>query len=288
MNHSQLRAFHAVASARSFTRAAAIIGLSQPTLSSHVKALETGYGVRLFERGGRELVLSEFGRALFEITGRYFAVEGEALRLLAAAKGLVRGRLVIGADSPFVVLPILAAFSARYPRVAARVEFGNSKDLLAGVLARRIDVGIFPGAAPDPRLSITAIREDQLILIVDRAHPWAGRRSVAIAALAGQTLVRREAGSTTRAILDDKLKNAAITPAAIIEMGSREAVKEAVAAGIGVSVLFESEFGGDARLAKLVLGDAALGVVECAICLCERDREPALAAFLEMAAKGSG
>ncbi len=285
MNHSQLRAFHAVASEGSFSRAAARLGLSQPTLSAHIKALEEGYGVRLFERGGRGrgLRLSALAEALCEVTERYFATEEEARRLLTDAKGQVRGKLRIGADSPHIVLPLLARFSGRYPRVETAVRFANSAALLADVLAARIDIGILPGVAPDRRLLRTAIGKEQLVAIAPRGHAWSGRRRVPLSAFAGEVLVRREPGSLTRALFDRALAERAVAPREVIEMGSREAVKEAVAAGLGVSVIFESEIGGDGRLTSLELQDAEIKIAEFAICRAERQSETALAAFLDIA-----
>ena len=92
MNHTHLRAFHAVASYQSFTKAAAILHLTQPTLSDQVKALETQYGVRLFERRGRVLELTELGRALFEGTQRLFALEADLEQQLSAFEAMARLR----------------------------------------------------------------------------------------------------------------------------------------------------------------------------------------------------
>ena len=288
MNHSQLRAFHAVALERSFTRAAAVLRVSQPTLSGHVKALEEGYGVSLFQRSSREVVLTEFGRALFEITQRYFASETEAQRLLSAAVGLTSGCLRIGADSPFAVIPLLAAFKGRFPKVEVDVEFSNSSEVLNWLLANETDVGILAKIAPDKRLHIAPFRDDHLVVFVERGHPWSQRRSIKLRDIATQTLVLREAGSTTRAIFEDALAERGIQPGGVLEMDGREAVREAVAAGLGVGVVCDYEFGHDRRLHKLKIKGAQLNLTECAVCRRESRNSPVVAAFIAMVEESGG
>lgn len=282
MNHSQLRAFHAVAGEGSFTRAAAALRVSQPTLSGHVKALEEGYGIVLFQRGSREVVLTDFGQALYEVTQRYFASEAEAERLLAQAGGLVSGRLRVIADSPFIMVPLLAPYSRRYPKVELRVQFGNTSDIVRSVTGSRSDVGILPKVDPGSRLYIKPFREDRLVVFVDKGHPWSQRRSIRLGDIADQILVLREAGSTTRAIFEEAMRDHGVAPARMLEMGSREAVREAVAAGLGIGVVNESEFGYDTRLHKLAVSDVTLNVTECAICRHDSRDNAAVAAFLDL------
>ncbi len=283
MNHSQLRAFHAVAGEGSFTRAAVSLRVSQPTLSGHIKTLEESYGVILFHRGARTVALSDFGRALFQITQRLFANQAEAQSLLSAAKGLIGGRLRVGADSPFGVIPLLATFAGRYPKLHSSVMLGNSQEIMSALLSKQIDVAIVPKVKTEARLKIVPFRDDNLVVFVDRGHGWSQRRSVRLAELATQTLVLREPGSTTRAVVEAALAARQIKPRQVIEIGSREAVKEAVAAGLGVSVVSESEFGHDRRLHKIALSGCQLGVVECVVCLMSQARDPAVSAFLDLA-----
>ncbi len=280
MNHSQLRAFHSVASKGSFTRAATALRVSQPTLSGHVKTLEESYDVILFQRRSREVVLTDFGRALFEITQRYFASEIEARRLLATAKGLVSGRLHVAADSPFAVVPLLAGFSHRFPKVQIKVQFSNSAQILQQVLAGTSDIGILPQIDDNRHIHSVTYIHDELVVFVARGHPWSQRRSVHFSDVADQTLISREPGSTTRAIFEAAMVAHGAQPARVLEMGSREAVREAVAAGLGVGVVSESEFGFDKRLHKLSLADGALQVVESAICRKDSLKNTAVAAFL--------
>ncbi len=282
MNFAQLRAFHAVAGEGGFVKAALRLNVSQPTLSEQVKQLEQHYGVRLFERRGRRSELTDLGRALHDITRRFFAVEQEAEQLLTAARGLKRGRLRVVADAPYLVMPLLAAFSRRHPGIELSLDFGNSERVLAALLERQADIVVLPDIERDRRLFAVPLERGRLVLVVSRAHPWGRRRSVALAELAGERLILRESGSTTRSILDGTLRAAGIAPAATWVVGSREGLREAVAEGLGVGAVFESEIGWDERLHALPVKDAGLSSTEYLACLAERRQDRVIAAFLEL------
>ncbi len=282
MNHAQLRAFHAVAEAGGFTRAAEHIHVTQPTLSGQVAALEARYGVKLFERRGRGIELTDLGAGLREITRRLFAQETEAEQLLASAQGLTRGLLRVGADAPYQVIPLLARFNRRHPGIRLSMSFGNSERVLQELLDRRCDIAVLPDIEDDARIHAVPFRRDRLVVFVPRDHPWAGRRSLRLTELAGQRLVLREPGSTTRAVLDRALAEAGVQPGSTLEIGSREAVREAVAAGLGIGAVFESEFGRDPRLHRLHFRDVDLRAVEFAACLRERRPVRVVRAFFDL------
>jgi len=284
MIFSHLRAFHAVADKGSFTRAADFLNVTQPTLSGQVKALEETYGVKLFERRGRGVKLTDLGTALLEITRRQFALHDEAERLLIASRGLLDGRLTIGADAPYHLIPLLAAFERRYPAIQQTTTFGNSQRLLRILSDGTADVVILPEVEPDDRLHTVPFRRDQLVVFVNLAHPWSDRRSIRLAEMADQTVIQREPGSTTRAIFEKAIEGAEIRPAQIREFGSREAVREAVAAGLGIGVVNAGEFGHDQRLHQLTVRDASLDCLEQVICLRQRKDTPVLRAFLDIVA----
>lgn len=282
INHAQLRAFHAVAGEGGFTRAAAALGVTQPTLSGQVAALEAAYDVRLFERRGRGIELTDLGAGLFDVTRRLFAQEAEAEQLLSAARGLMSGLLRVGADAPYHVIPLLATFHRRHPGIRLSMSFGNSERVLRELFERRSDIAVLPDIDADERIHAVPFRSDRLIVFVARGHAWATRRSLRLAELDGQRLVLREIGSTTRAVFERAMAAAGITPGEVLEIGSREAVREAVAAGLGIGVVFESEFGHDPRLHRLRLRDAKLQAVEYAACLRERRPVRVVRAFFDL------
>jgi aminoethylphosphonate catabolism LysR family transcriptional regulator len=283
MNYAQLRAFHA----GSFTRAAQALHVTQPTLSAQVKELEASYGVRLFDRRGRRIEPTELGRSLLDVTRRLFSLETEAEQLLAATRGLKRGHLRVGADAPYHVMPALAAFGQKYPGVRLSLAIGNSEELLHDLFEHRSDVAVLADIVGDPRLLALPLRRDPLIAFVDRGHPWARRRRVRAAELAGQRLVLREPGSTTRRSFETAMARAGLALADMLEIGSREAVREAVAAGLGVGVVSEAEFGRDDRLRALAIDDLDLDTTEYAVCLAERRELRLVRAFLEVIRKAT-
>ncbi len=288
MNFLQLRAFHGVASEGSFTRAAEHLHVTQPTLSGQVKELEQSFGVKLFERRGRGVVTTELGSRLLAITRQIFGLEAEAEQLLAGAQALARGRLRIGADAPFLVLPLMAALQRRFPGIDLAIAFGNSQEVLRSLVEGRNDVAILPEVRKEPRLHALPFRRDRLVVFVDRGHAWARRRSIHLRDLAEERLLLREVGSMTRAIFERALKRARVRPRETLEIGSREAVREAVAAGLGIGVVAESEFGHDDRLHKLEVRGGALQATEYAVCLKIKRDDPAVAAFFEVLADSSG
>ncbi len=270
MNHAQLRAFHSVASEGGFTRAAERLHVTQPTLSGQVKAMEARYGVRLFDRRGRRVAPTELGRELLDLTRRLFSLEAEAEHLLSAARGLTRGSLRVGADAPYHVTAALAAFTERYPGIRLSLTVGNSAELAHGLLHHHLDVAVLADPAGDLRYFARPLRHDRMVAFVPKTHPLAKRRRLELADIAGSRLVLREHGSTTRRIFETAVARRGLALAEVLDMNSREAVREAVAAGLGIGVVSESEFGSDPRLAAVALLGADLAMTEYAVCLAER------------------
>ena len=283
MNLTQLRAFHLVADAGSFSLAARTEGLSQPTLSAQVKALEIAYGVGLFDRKGRGVTLTPAGQSLYAVTTRLFAAQEEARALLAGGRALTRGHLRVSADSAYHVMPILAALKRRHEGLTFTLKIDNSAVVIQQLIDHVADVAVMAKMTSDPRIHSMKLREDRLVLFVMRDHGWGRRRNVRLADLAGRDLVVRERGSITRETLETRLAEAGIRPRSLIEVETREAVREAVAAGFGIGVVFESEFGTDTRFHPIRVNDADLAVGEYVVCLEERRRLALVRAFLDIA-----
>ena len=283
MNYAQLRAFHLVAREGSFTRAARALRVTQPTLSAQVKALEETYGVRLLDRRGHGAMPTELGRSLFELTTRLFAIEEEAATLLADTRALVRGHVKVGADGPYHAVPIMAEFKRRYGGIRISLSIGNSDEVLQALLGYRTDVAVLAKVPDDARLFVVPFRKDRIVVFVPASHRWRRRRSIGIADLEGCDLILREAGSVTREVFSRALATAGIRPASVMEIESREAVHEAVAAGLGIGAVFESELGTDPRLVAVPVRDAALDVGEYVVCLRDWRRLRVVRAFLEVA-----
>lgn len=275
-----LRAFHLVAEAGSFSAAARASGVGQPTLSAQVKALESTYGVALFNRRGRRVSATPLGQNLHAVTARLFAAEEEARALLAGSATLLRGHLRIAADSASHVMPILATMRARHTGLTFALSIGNSSDVLDRVVEHHADVAVTARRVSDPRLHTRLLQHDRLVLFVTSRHALAAFGNVSIGVLAGHDLVLRERGSITREVFEARLSEAGVRPRAVFEVQTREAVAEAVLAGFGVGVGFETELPAHPDLVRVLVSDADLSVAEYVVCLQERQRLPLVRAFL--------
>ena len=251
MRHAQLKAFHAVATHGGFSKAAAELGVSQPALSDHVRKLEEAYGVQLFVRGPRTVTLTDLGRKLYALTERQFEAAAAAADLLARARRLEEGSLVFGADAAVHILPLLASFRATYPRVRLKLISGNSARLIEQLEHFDIDFAVVAEVPALPHFTSQLLREDNLAAFVSSRHPWAARRKIGFAELAGTSLVLREKGSATRKLLEQELNARNIAPEAVFEVEGRESAREAVAQGFGLGIVSGSEFVDDPRLRLL-------------------------------------
>jgi LysR family transcriptional regulator, low CO2-responsive transcriptional regulator len=282
MNIAQLRAFHAVATEGGFTRAAHRLGISQPAVTVQVRAIEQAHGLRLFHRRGGAVELTDFGRELLGRTRRIFALLDEVDDMLRSAGALMRGRLELGADGPFAVMGLIAAFRARYPGVQIQTRMGNTARVLRDLEEGRTDLAVVMLERPDFRLSAVPLRDDRLVALVPRDHQWARRRRVTLGELDGQPMLFREQGSATRALLSAALERAGITSEVVLELGSREALREAVAAGLGIGCIFESEIGRDDRHRLLAIVKPELKATQYLACLPERRELRPVQAFLAL------
>ena len=264
--------------------AAAAHHVSQPTLSAQVKELELRYQVNLFERRGRGVELTNIGRSLFSITQHLFTFELEAEQLLLAAHARTTGVLRIGADSPYLVIPLIAVYQSIYPEVKVEIDFGNSKQLLNALHARQYDLIVLPGIKSRKNLSSLPLLDDRLIAFVNLEHPWVDKRSITLSELAKQRIVLRERGSSTRLRFESIVEHRGIMldNENLIIIGGREGVCEAVAAGLGIGIVAESEFGHDKRLHPLLIRDVKIKHTEYVACLDKRKDDPVIHAFMDV------
>jgi DNA-binding transcriptional LysR family regulator len=239
MTFRQVEIFLAVARAKSFTRAAETLHASQSTLSQHVLELERELDVRLFDRLGRTVTLTEAGRLLEEHASRIVASLASARRTLDELKGLARGSLVIGASTTpgiYLLPTIVATFRRRYPGIDVSLRIANSQVIEERIRADEVDLGVVGGhiLATGERC-IAAGLLDELLLIVPPRHAWAKRREIPTSALTGVPVLMREQGSATRLVTERTLRQAGVKFSTAMELDHIEAIKQAVMAGLGVA-----------------------------------------------------
>ena len=240
MNLRFLRAFAAVAEQRSFSRAADALNVTQPAVSRAVTELERELGVPLIERLSRGAGLTEAGTSLYEHARIIFGAENAAIEQLALLRGLDAGSLRIGASTTIAtyVLPrYLAEFHRAHPAVELSVASANTHDVAALLLEHALDIALVEGPTHDKRIDVDPWQEDELVVIAGATHPMASRRRVLLHDLADQLFIVRERGSGTREVAEHALKRHRFTPKRTLEVGSTEAIKRTVAAGLGLAIV---------------------------------------------------
>ncbi|MGY2233874.1 LysR substrate-binding domain-containing protein [Pseudomonas gingeri] len=257
MNLFQLRAFDAVAREGSFTRAAARLFISQPAVTGHIKALEEHYQITLLRRTARRVELTEQGTRLAAITRAMFGLAEEARVMLEANRQLLTGRLEVAADGPHMVMPMLASLRARYPGITVNLRLGNAQETLAALLAEHADVAVLTEVEPRKGLHLQALSESRICVLVPVGHPWAAEREgIALQRLDQVIMVLREPSSITRRTFDQACGLAGVIPRVLLELDSREAVTEAVAADLGLGIVSSLEVSHDPRIRAVpIIGD---------------------------------
>ncbi len=243
MTLDQLRIFLAVAEREHITNAAAALHLSQSAVSAAIAALEERHALRLFDRVGRRVVLTNAGR-LFMVEARAVMKRvQQAEQLLSDLAGLRRGSLRLAASQTVASywLPgLMAAFRATYPGFELNLTMGNSQDVTRLVGEAIADLGFVEGGVDDPRLSVIPVPGDTLALAAAPSHPWVLDPPGSAPDMRAGPWVIREEGSGTRAILETVLAARGLTLKEVevaLELPSNEAVLAAVEAGAGVAIL---------------------------------------------------
>lgn len=250
-----LAIFRAVIAHGTMTAAAEMEGLSQPAISAHVKALERYYGTPLLERHGRGVRPTPSGCLVADYAARILVLVDELGRGVADLDGLAAGELIVGASSTVgeQVLPTyLGQFHAAYPNVRLSVRIGNSAAISERVAARELDFAIVGEEPLDEALASEPIFADNLVAFVAAGDPLLHRAPLTPLALCGKQFVMRERGSATRALAERCLVETSCGPGHVIELGSNEAVKRAVAAGLGIGLLSTHSINAE-RLAGLLV-----------------------------------
>ena len=270
MQYAQLRAFHAVALHGGFSRAAEALHLTQPAISDQVRRLEHEFGVSLFNRRPRSVEPTSIGRKLLTVTRRFFEAEQEAGEILSAAGSLSAGSLTMHADAPYLAMPLIAEFRRHYPGIEIKVLTGNAEQCLDSVLDYRADVAISAATRQDARLHSIPLHREALSAVLTPDHPLAAAGETSLAELSREPLIFREPRSVTRRLFEDDLARAAITCIPAVEVESREALVEAVAAKLGVGVMAASELGADRRLVSIPITDSQSIMTDALVRLAER------------------
>lgn len=242
MNSYHLQVFLSVASKLSYSRAAEELLVSQPAVSRHVHSLEKEVGAQLLGQVGNRVYLTEAGKIVYEYARKLAFVEEEMKRALAELENMERGYLRLGASSTpgvYLLPPIVARYRERYPGIEVSVKVTNCGQIVAGVLQNELDLGFLGGTPTDPALEVRPYVHDGLLLVCSPSHAFAQAESVTPEEMVQEPFVLREQASCTRWMLEEELAPRALQLRKAMELNGSEAVKRAVAAGVGVAVVSE-------------------------------------------------
>ena len=253
MTIRQLEVFLAVGQAKSFSRAAERIHLSQPTLSEHMRELEAELGVRLFVRHPRAVSLTEAGRVFADYATRVVATLAAGRQALAELDGLQRGSLVVGASTTpgtYVLPALIARFRGAYPGIDVALRIANSRIVEERVRDGEVDVAVIGGHMLGPgERCVAAGIVDELQLIASAKHPIGA--TISRAKLARERLLIREEGSATRQVMERALRETGIAVRPAMELDHTETIKRAVMAGLGIAFVSRYAIEDEVRAKRL-------------------------------------
>jgi DNA-binding transcriptional LysR family regulator len=290
MDLRRLEIFAKVAELGSFSRAAEALFLTQPTISEHVRSLEDELGVQLLDRLGRGATPTRAGQLLLGYARRMLALSREAHQALERFQGRMSGELVVGGSTipgEYVLPALIGQFKSKYPDISISLHIGSSRQVSDWVEEGRVEVGVV-GARPAARtLEAKELMPDELVVVVAATHPWATRRVTTLADLQKEPMVVRERGSGSRDAVEHALQEAGISPASLRlvgEMGSTQAVKQAVRAGVGIALISKRAVEDECRaglLACVKVKDLRIARAFHLVTHRDRTRSPLAEAFVE-------
>ena len=253
----QLQVLETVAHHAGINRAAQALHLTQPTVSAQMKQLAGAVGAPLFEKVGRKLFLTESGNAVLQGAQEILDALRRLEDSLAELKGLRRGRLRVAVvtTAKYFVPRLLGPFVRRYPGIDVSLDVGNRAEII-GRLARNEDDLYIMGMPPAGMDIVrTAFVENPIVAVAPAGHPLTRRRRIPLAALAKEPFLLREAGSGTRMAADRFLREKHARCNVRMELGSNEAIKQAIAGGLGLSLLSLHALGAELARRELALLD---------------------------------
>ncbi len=258
MADRRLQVFHTVARLLSFTKAAETLHMTQPAVTFQVRQLEEYFDTRLFDRTHNRISLTEAGALVYSYAIRIFELYDEMVNSVHEMTGEVGGALTIGASTTIAeyMLPaLLGDFKAKYPEVNIHLKVSNTDGIVSMVENNIIDLGVVEAPVGNKNLVVEGCGPDQLVAIMPPAHPEAGRKSLKYTDLLKYPFICREEGSGTREVINEWLKNSSSNKEELnisMELGSPEAVKGAVEAGMGISVVSSVTVQKELKLGTLV------------------------------------
>lgn len=293
MNRNHLALFHTVARAGGISRGAAAAHVSQPAVSKQIAELEDELGVRLLDRLPRGCRLTEAGKILADYVHRWHSLEQAAARAIEEYRGLKRGRLALGASltiGGYLLPGVIAQFHRRFPEIEMQLEIANTQHVQQALLEGTIELGLTEGPVESENLESRVFFEDELVAIAPAGHPLLKKGRVTVREICREPFILREEGSGTRAVVERALRRKGLKLRPLLSLASPEAIKNAVAAGMGIAIVSR-------LIIALELQAGSLGIIPLKDLTIERplhlqqvrgrSQSPGLAKFLAMLETGT-
>ncbi|UCE19278.1 MAG: LysR family transcriptional regulator [Gemmatimonadota bacterium] len=243
MNLWNLKTFCVVYEKRSFTKATGVVHRTQPSISAQVAELEKYYGTQLFIRKGREITPTESGEILYRYAQRILKLADKTKEALDEFGGLMRGDVVLGASTipgTYILPELLSDFKREYPDVRVSISISDTREVIERVMDGQLEIGLVGEKIQDKRLNFEPLAEDNIVLVVPAHSHLAKKRHVTLDILKKEHILVREEGSGTRGTVQKVLEKKGFKWRDLnvaMELGSTEAVKNGVVAGLGISFL---------------------------------------------------
>jgi DNA-binding transcriptional LysR family regulator len=243
MDFRRLEVFTKVFQQKSFSKAGQALFLSQPTVSEHIRLLEEDLGLTLFDRQGKEIVPTKAGEFLFQYAIQLMSLRRDSLRAMEQFRDKGVGELLIGGSNipgQYIMPGLLGGFKKRYPGIQIRLWIGDTQFIQEKVLDSTIELGLVGALIEHRRISSQPLTTDELVCISLPGQAGEKQRAIDPDKLLSLPFILREKGSGTRKSLEQALKKIHLDPKnlqVVAEMGSNEAIRQAVKAGLGISVI---------------------------------------------------
>ncbi|WP_339224580.1 selenium metabolism-associated LysR family transcriptional regulator [Paenibacillus sp. FSL H8-0332] len=246
MNFHQLHIFYTVSERGSFSAAAQTLHMTQPAVTMQIQALEDYFGTKLFDRSTKKIILTEAGLTLMPFAVRSMQLMRETDQAMSAFTHMLEGRLMLGASltiGEYVLPRLLGPFGKEYPNISIMMKVMNTSQIMDEIHKHQLNFGLIEAPVSHPDMVIEPVMGDELKLIVPGEHPLAVQSEVTLAQALAYPFVLRERGSGTRRVMEEQLEANGLDPAVmqiVMELGSTGAVKSAVEAGLGITIISTS------------------------------------------------
>ncbi|WP_405111862.1 selenium metabolism-associated LysR family transcriptional regulator [Paenibacillus sp. FSL K6-1217] len=263
MNFHQLHIFYTVSERGSFSAAAQTLHMTQPAVTMQIQALEDYFGTKLFDRSTKKIMLTEAGLTLMPFAVRSMQLMRETDQAMSAFTHMLEGRLMLGASltiGEYVLPRLLGPFGKEYPNISIMMKVMNTSQIMDEIHKHQLNFGLIEAPVSHPDMVSEPVMGDELKLIVPGDHPLAAQGEVTLAQALAYPFVLRERGSGTRRVMEEQLEANGLDPAAmqiVMELGSTGAVKSAVEAGLGITIISTSSVKHEVALGLLKIVNLA-------------------------------